>query len=151
AAVGCRQAKRALEHLGLDVLREGGKERALTRVRGPTVRRQLRALEEALRALVDPVEQAAVDPFGIEQEDEGASDAIILKDGSTGVEDERGHAGGQARVELTRDDPAGRRREGFVALDPAARLVLGPHGDLAGLEGLAQGGGITEVFEADLV
>ena len=67
------------------------------------------------------------------------------------IEDERRHARGQARVELALDDaPVGHGGK-VVALDPAARIVLGPHVDLAGLEGLEQGGGVAEVLDADLV
>ena len=64
---------------GLTYCGEGGEQRALARVGRPAVRGELRALEEALRALVDAVEQVAVDPLGVEQQDEGAAHARVRR------------------------------------------------------------------------
>ena len=115
------------------------------------MRGEIRALEEALGALVGAVEQAAVDPFGVEQEDERAAHPGILEHGPARVEDESGHAGRQARRELAFDDAAVLGGREAIALDPAGGVVLGPHVDLAGLEGFEQRGGVAEILDADLI
>ena len=58
---------------------------------------------------------------------------------------------GRRVVELALDDAPVLDGGEVVALDPAAGIVLGPHVDLAGLEGLEQRGGVAEVLDADLV
>ena len=58
---------------------------------------------------------------------------------------------GRRVVELALDDAPVRDRREAIALDPAAGIVLGPHVDLAGLEGLEQRGGIAEILDADLI
>ena len=138
-------------HLGLHVGGERGEQRPLALVGRAAVRGEHGALEEALRALVAAVEQAAVDPGAVEQQQEGAAHARVLEDRPARVEHERGHAGRQARLELALDDAAVGGRGKAIAFEPAAGIVLGADVDLAGLEGFEQRGGIAEMLDADLL
>ena len=152
AAVGDGQAEGAVQHLRLHVLGEGRQQRALARIGRPAGRGQIGALEEALRALVDAGEQAAVDPFDVEQQDRRrARTRASANIGRRVLNTSAGMPEGRRDVELALDDAPVAHGGEVVAVDPAARIVLRPHVDLAGLEGLEQRRGVAEVVEADLV
>src|SRR5262249_50882921 len=79
--IGDGQAIGALKHLRFDVCSIGGKQCSFPGVCGPAMRGELRALEVALRARIDAVKQAAIDPFGVEEMDEGAAHARVGENG----------------------------------------------------------------------
>src|SRR4029079_4031077 len=97
--------------------------------------------EIALRARILPVIKGAVDPFEVEQPDQGLTHALVGKKRPTRIEHESGHAGWRAdRQRLLHHASVAQRRK-VVAFGPPRRIVLWARVDGAGLESLEHGAG----------
>src|SRR5262249_1346795 len=82
------------------------------------------ALEVALAALVETVEEALVDPIEVEEVDERFAYAWVGEHRTAGVEDETRHAGGESDGHFLADDASVAGGRKIIALGPERRIVL---------------------------
>ena len=111
--------------------------------------RQLGVGEEAFGARVLAEKEVAVGPLEVEGEGERPAHAPVLENGPAGVHGEGLHPGRPSMGDLDLLQPAVAHRRHVVLQRPGLGLVLVVIIDVAGLEGLADDGIVTEVLIAD--
>ena len=124
----------AVEHVGSYRIRIGRQQRTLLLIRRTMVCGQLAVVEEARAALIQIVEEIAIDPLEIEQQSQRLADANVGEDRPACVEDEIGRKFRQTAAERLLDDAAIAGGGKAVAGLPAGRIGFRPYVIKPGLE-----------------